>query len=182
MAIRRESYPFLKPWEPEWRPEHCTRAAYRRHHRYQTRAARDDQGYALHIFRNTDHALLGAVTVSNVQRGIAHSASLGYWIGAPHARQGYMREALTLLIPALFDDMELHRVTAAAVTRNQASRALLEGLGFRHEGTARAFLQIDGRWQDHALYALLSGDPRPVLPNQSTSTHPDIPPDPGALP
>lgn len=159
--LRRESYDFLKPWEPAWSPENCTRAFYLRQYRNQAFAARDDRGYAFHIFRNSDRALLGAVTLANVQRGVAHSGSLGYWIGARYARQGYMREALATLVPALFKQFHLHRLEAATVTCNRPSRTLLESLGFRCEGTARGYLKIDGRWQDHVLYALLVTDPFP---------------------
>ena len=42
-------------------------------------------------------------------------------------------------------------------------RRLLEHIGFRQEGIARAYLQIAGRWQDHLFYALLDSDvPPPV--------------------
>ncbi len=159
--LRRESYAFLKPWEPAWLPNNCTRAFYLRQYRTQIFAARDDRGYAFHIFRNSDRALLGAVTLANVQRGVAHSGSLGYWIGARYARQGYMRQALATLVPALFEQLHLHRLEAAAVTCNRPSRALLESLGFRYEGMARDYLKIDGRWRDHVLYALLVTDPFP---------------------
>ncbi len=168
VSLRKESYAFLKSWEPSWRPENCTRSSYLRQYRGQVFAARDDRGYAFHIFRNADKALLGAVTVANVQRGVAHSASLGYWIGAPYARQGYMREAISILVPMLFRQMKLHRLEAAAVTSNWPSRLLLENLGFRCEGMARDYLKIDGRWRDHALYALLATDP---LPGPSASAN-----------
>ncbi len=161
VALRTASHAFLRPWEPAWRPEHCTRSFYRRQHRSQRLAAREDQGYAFHIFRNADRALVGAVTVANVRRGVADSASIGYWIGASYARRGYMREAIAVLVPTLFGPLRLHRLEAAAVTANRPSRGLLERLGFRQEGTARDYLRIDGRRQDHALYALLATDPRP---------------------
>ncbi|MCY4431872.1 MAG: GNAT family protein [Rhodospirillales bacterium] len=161
VSLRKESYAFLKSWEPSWLPENCTRSYFLRQYRRQGFAAREDRGYAFHIFRNADRALLGAVTAANVQRGVAHSASLGYWIGAPHARQGYMREAIAVLVPMLFGTLKLHRLEAAAVTCNWPSRLLLESLGFRCEGLARDYLKIDGRWQDHALYAMLATDPLP---------------------
>ena len=97
---------------------------------------------------------------SNIRRGVAQSGSLGYWIGQPFARQGYMTEALQGLIGFAFDDLGLHRIEAACLPSNQASRAVLEKIGFSEEGFARDYLRINGSWQDHALFAMLKNDPR----------------------
>ena len=54
--------------------------------------------------------------------------------------------------------MELHRVEASCLPNNEASRRLLEKLGFTCEGLARGYLRIDGVWRDHLIYALLRED------------------------
>ena len=110
--------------------------------------------------RRRDDALLGGITFSNVRRGVAQSASLGYWIGAPHAHQGYMTEALSAVLDFAFDHLALHRVEAACLPDNEASQGLLLKIGFQDEGYARQYLRINGRWQDHRLFALLKGDKR----------------------
>ena len=115
------------------------------------------------VFRRSDDALLGGITISNVRRGIAQTCSVGYWIGEPYARCGYMTEALSSLLPFIFDNLRLHRIEAAVLPENEASRGLLDKVGFREEGYARQFLRIDGQWQDHVLFGMLSSDPRPVL-------------------
>ena len=99
--------------------------------------------------------MLGALTLSNVRRGVAQMATLGYWIGAPFARQGYMTDALQALLPFAFDHLHLHRVEAACLPRNDASIALLRRAGFEQEGLARSYLKINGAWQDHLLFARL---------------------------
>ena len=59
----------------------------------------------------------------------------------------------------------LHRIEAACLPHNTDSMRLLEGVGFTREGYARAYLKINGVWQDHVLYGLLENDPvRPSLP------------------
>ena len=98
--------------------------------------------------------------MSNLQRGVAMSCSLGYWIGQPHARQGYMSEALRRLLPFVFETLGLHRIEAACLPTNVASRGLLQKIGFREEGYARGYLRINGAWHDHVLFALLAEDYR----------------------
>lgn len=157
-ALREQSRDFLKPWEPSWPPDDLSRAAFRQRLRHFARALRLDEAYPFFIFRKADGALLGGCTLSHVRRGIAQTASLGYWIGAPFARQGYMTQALGALIPFAFNDLHLHRIEAACLPGNEASRRLLTKLGFKEEGFARGFLRIDGAWRDHALFALLAED------------------------
>jgi ribosomal-protein-alanine N-acetyltransferase len=57
-----------------------------------------------------------------------------------------------------FSDLGLHRVEAACLPGNEPSRRLLERVGFRCEGEARAYLRINGNWADHLLYAMISTD------------------------
>ncbi len=159
--LRASSRAFLEPWEPAWSENALHQATYRRRLRRQARESREDKGYSFFIFRRDDDALLGGVTLSDLQRGIAMSCSLGYWIGAPHARRGLTTEALRALLPFAFETLELHRIEAACLPDNVASERLLRKLGFREEGYARDYLRINAVWHDHLLFALLSADLRP---------------------
>ena len=100
-----------------------------------------------------DNALVGGLALANIRRGVAQAGSLGYWVGAPYVRRGYMTAAVRALIPVAFDVLRLHRLEAACIPTNLASVRLLEKTGFRREGYARAYLCINGIWQDHLLYA-----------------------------
>lgn len=157
---RRDSRDHLKPWEPVWPPDHLTRGAFRHRVRWSRKAMRLKRAWPFLIFARDETALIGAVTLDNVRRGPAEAATLGYWTAAAHARQGYMREALTALRRHAFEELGLSRIEAGCLPENAASRALLESIGFTEEGVARAFLQIDGRWRDHVLYATLRADRR----------------------
>ena len=103
--------------------------------------------------------MVGGLTLANVRRGVAQAGSIGYWIGAPFARQGYMTAAMRALVPFCFGTLHLHRLEAACIPTNEASIRLLEKTGFQREGYARAYLCINGIWQDHLLYARLKEDP-----------------------
>ena len=157
-ALREQSRAFLTPWEPTWPADDLSRAAFRRRLRRYAEDMRADQSYALFIFRTDDSALVGGLTLANVRRGVAQSGSLGYWIGSPFARRGYMLAAVRALIPFGFGALRLHRLEAACIPTNAASIGLLEKAGFAREGYAREYLCINGMWQDHLLFARLKDD------------------------
>jgi [ribosomal protein S5]-alanine N-acetyltransferase len=156
--LREVSRAFLTPWEPTWPADDLTRSAFRRRLKRYTEDLRNDLAYAFLIFRNDDNALMGGLTLANIRRGVAQAGSIGYWIGAPFARQGHMTAALRALIPFCFGTLRLHRLEAACIPTNAASVGLLEKTGFQREGYARAYLCINGDWQDHLLYARLKDD------------------------
>ncbi len=158
--VRASSRTFLKPWEPSWSAAALTRTAYRHRLRLQARERRDNTGYRFFIFRRGDDDLVGGVNLSNIQRGVAMSCSIGYWIGKAHAHRGLMSDAVEALLPFVFDKIALHRLEAACLPSNVASEGLLRKLGFRQEGYARAYLRIDGAWQDHLMFAMLACDYR----------------------
>ncbi len=158
--LRGASRDFLVPWEPSWPEDALTAAAYRRRLRQMAAEWRTDQGYGLFLFSNASNNLVGGVNLSNVRRGVAQAASLGYWMGAPFAHQGMMSEAVAALLPYAFDRLGLHRIEAACLPHNKASRRLLARLGFREEGYAVQYLKINGVWQDHILHALLAEEYR----------------------
>jgi [ribosomal protein S5]-alanine N-acetyltransferase len=154
-ALREGSREFLKPWEPTWPADDLTRSAFRRRVRRYAEDLRSDQGYAFLIVRNQDGALVGGLTLANIRRGVAQAASLGYWMGLPFIRRGYMTAAVAAVIPFAFATLRLHRLEAACIPINAGSIRLLEKNGFTREGYAREYLCINGIWQDHLLYARL---------------------------
>jgi ribosomal-protein-alanine N-acetyltransferase len=157
-AVRGASREFLAPWEPSWAADELTRAAFRRRLRRHDGEIRDDVAYPFFVFRVADDQLVGGCTISNIRRGVCQSGSIGYWIGAAHARQGYTSSAVAAIIPFVFSTLGLHRLEAACIPSNEPSRRLLNKLGFREEGHARGYLQINGEWRDHVLFALLEDD------------------------
>lgn len=159
-GLRDESRDFLTPWEPVWSRDHLSRKSFTNRVHWAARAAHAGTGFPFFITRRSDGALLGAVTLDNVRRGPAQSATVGYWIGQPHARHGYMREALGVLVHYAFTTLDLSRIEAACLPENAASRGVLEKSGFKYEGVAQSYLQIDGRWRNHVLYANLRSDRR----------------------
>lgn len=162
-SLRERSRAFLTPWEPTWPADDLTRAAFRRRVRRHQKEIENDESYAFLLFRNDD-VLLGGLTLGQIKRGVVQSATLGYWIGAPFAGKGYMSRAVRAVAEFAFSSLRLHRVEASCLPSNVPSIRLLERIGFRREGYARAFLRINGVWQDHLLFGLLESDRAPPSP------------------
>ena len=157
--LRGESRAFLTPWEPTWPADDLTRTAYRRRIRRYQGEIRDEHAYPFFIYRPSDYVLLGGITLSNVTRGMTQTATIGYWMGERHAGRGVMTRALRVLAPFAFNSLRLHRLEAACLPHNRPSIRILEKIGFQREGLARGLVCINGRWQDHLVFALLSEDP-----------------------
>lgn len=159
-TVRSDSRAFLEPWEPTWPTDVLSRSSFRRRIKRYARDARDDKGYSFFIFQQSDNALIGGINLSHVHRGVSQTCSIGYWTAEPYARLGYMSDAVRTVLRFIFDELSLHRVEAACVPSNIPSRDLLRKVGFTEEGYARKYLRINGRWEDHLLFAYLAADPR----------------------
>ena len=158
--LRAQSRDHLQPFEPRWPSDELLKSAYRRRLRHYQRELREDLGYAFGIFSLADDRLVGGVSLSNVRRGVTQAAQLGYWLGSPHLRKGYMADAVAAILPYTFFGLRLHRVEAATLPTNGSSVRVLERNGFEREGYARRYLKINDDWHDHILFALLVEDYR----------------------
>src|SRR5262249_7189772 len=96
--------------------------------------------------------------LSQIFYGGFQSAYMGYYVGAPFAREGYMTEGLTLALRYAFTKLRLHRVEANIQPTNRPSLALVQRAGFTREGFSRRYLKIGGKWRDHERWAILVED------------------------
>jgi [ribosomal protein S5]-alanine N-acetyltransferase len=113
---------------------------------------------ALLVCRRDDRAILGFFNLSHITRGSLQSAYLGYAAGSTYAHQGYMREAIELVLREAFVNLRLHRIEANIQPGNHASIALARGAGFSREGFSPRYLKIGGRWRDHERWAIVAED------------------------
>ena len=159
-ALRQDSRDFLTQWEPTWAREHLTRKAFTNRVYWAQRSIANQTAVPLFLVRRSDDMLLGAITLDNIRRGPAQAGTTGYWIGQPFVRQGFMKEAIDAVVHYAFRTLDLSRVEAGCLPENTPSRRLLEQCGYKYEGVAQSYLQIDGRWRNHVLYANLRADRR----------------------
>ena len=155
-ALRRGSRDFLKPYEPRWTEADLGRKVFTTRVKRAREEAEEGTDYSFFIFlpHGQHETLVGGVTLSNVRRRAAQFVNLGYWMGQQFAGKGLMTEAVSTCLPFVFDTLDLHRIHAAFLPGNAASRKVLERNGFVEEGFAEKYLQINGRWEDHVLFGL----------------------------
>ena len=158
--LRHESKAFLSPWEPIWAPDHLSRASFTNRVYWSQRAVKNGNAVPLFVFHKEAGQLVGAITLDNIRRGPSQVGTIGYWVGQQYARQGFMSEAIIAMVAHAFGALDLSRVESACLPDNLASRGVLEKAGFKYEGVAQSYIQINGRWRNHVLYAALRGDRR----------------------
>ncbi len=83
------------------------------------------------------------------------TAEIGFTIAPEHQGRGLAREAVTLLLGFLFEDLGKHRVTASCDARNAPSAKLLAAVGMRREGHLVEGTWAKGEWTDDLLFAIL---------------------------
>lgn len=158
--LRHQSRAFLSPWEPIWAADHLSRASFTNRVYWSQRAVKNGNAVPLFVFHKEAGQLVGAITLDNIRRGPSQVGTVGYWVGQQYARQGFMSEAIIAMVAHAFGALDLSRVESACLPDNVASRGVLEKAGFKYEGVAQSYIQINGRWRNHVLYAALRGDRR----------------------
>jgi [ribosomal protein S5]-alanine N-acetyltransferase len=156
LALRRQSRELHLPWEPlpEDGSDPISPLAFQRF-----LDGADSPHTQKHLMcRNHDDAIVGYVGLNQIFLGPFCSCYMGYWIGAPYARQGYATEGVRLALERAFTRLGLHRVEANIIPTNAPSLGVARKCGFRKEGYSPRYLRIAGQWQDHERWAMTVED------------------------
>ena len=154
--LRKENMSYLKPWEPIWNIHELERSHFVKRVRFFEKLSINDEAYSFLIFEKPNLQLIGEININNVQRGVVQSCSIGYWISENKMGLGFMSEAISLIRKFTFDELELHRIEAACLEKNQRSLNTLKKNYFNIEGVAKKYLKINGKWQDHILLSCIN--------------------------
>lgn len=142
---------FLAPYTPRVEDSFYTPSGQLERIEAARRRARTGSTYSFAI--ELDGALAGTLTISDVVRSGFQSAHLGYWVSRPLNGRGVATAAVAAAVDLAFGELGLHRLQAATLVHNQASQRVLAKNRFERIGLSREYLSIDGRWQDHILFA-----------------------------
>lgn len=161
--VRARNHDWLRPWDATVPPGASPRpSSYGAVTRSLLQQAR--RGQALPFVIEVDGRFVGQVTVSNVSRGSAQWASIGYWISADVAGRGIMPRAVAMVIDHCLGPVGLHRIEVCVRPENTNSLRVVEKLGLHQVGYAPRFLHIDGAWRDHRIFAVTAEEaPQGVL-------------------
>lgn len=115
-----------------------------------------DSSCCLNLYLKETGQLIGMVNYSNIIRGAFYSCFLGFKIAEPMQGKGLMTEAMKASISYVFDTLNLHRISANYMPRNERSARVLEKCGFQKEGVAEDYLYINEKWEQHVLTSLIN--------------------------
>lgn len=154
-AVLRQNRAFLAPWEPVRDEGYFMVDGQQRV--IDALLEQYDMGTCMpRVIVDEDDQVVGRVVLNGIVRGFFQSCSLAYWLSASHTGRGLATTAVEETVTLAFRDLSLHRVQAETLTQNERSQRLLQRLGFEQYGTARSYLKVAGRWQDHVLFQRLS--------------------------
>ena len=149
-AFYQKNKDFLQPFEPKYDPDFCTVGYQKAILKADARAARDNTGLRYWCFRKEDpDTPCGCVALTSIVWGAFRSATVAYKTDGDLLRQGYAAEALNAVVELAFEGLNLHRLEASIMPRNQASLALARKCGFSEEGRSPRYIRINGVWEDH---------------------------------
>lgn len=156
LALRRANRAFLEPYESRRDERFYTPDGQARELRLDREAWTSGVGYGFAVLDTTGAVdrLIGRVALANVVLGSWRNATLGYWIDEASGSRGHATEAVLLTLRFAFEDLRLHRVQPAVMPRNKRSIRVVQKCGFRDEGLAERYLQINGIWEDHRIFAM----------------------------
>lgn len=116
-----------------------------------------DKNYAFGIFAKENQELIGEISLSRVARGPLQRCMVGYSLDSHFNGKGFTTEAVSLAVEFAFIELKLHRVEAGVMPSNTGSMRVLEKAGFHKEGLEQKGVMINGSWEDHFIFAILSG-------------------------
>jgi len=153
--IRTRDEVTIVPWDAtsplSWVERH-TKGQWHSHRSLLMSAAR--RGEVLPFVITLGGQFAGQVTIGGVQRGALRGGWVGYWVDSTVQRGGVATAAVALAVGHALGPVGLHRIEATIAPENKASQAVVAHLGFRQEGCLQRYLDINGAWRDHLLFAI----------------------------
>lgn len=157
VRLRALNAEWTGPWDST-SPMQIAPVSFARLVRDQDRLGR--QGELLPFAVTVDGELVGQIHLFNIVRGALRSAGAGYWISKQYAGRGITPFALATVIDHAFSELRLHRVEVNIRPDNATSLAVVRKVGLRDEGLRLAYLHINGTWEDHRSFAIVTEDLR----------------------
>ncbi|EKO3452298.1 ribosomal protein S5-alanine N-acetyltransferase [Vibrio fluvialis] len=147
---------YLKPWEPKREEAFFSELGWQQRLIKLSELHKMSLGFYLLIIDADSDEMLGTISFSNISRFPFYACNVGYSLAEQAQGKQIMTRVLKMACDYMFNEQNLHRVMASYMPHNKRSEAVLQRLGFVHEGQAKDYLLIDGQWQDHNLTSLVN--------------------------
>ncbi|WP_246201089.1 ribosomal protein S5-alanine N-acetyltransferase [Vibrio ziniensis] len=152
----RDNREHLKPWDPVREDAFFTTGGWQQRLLKLSEVHKLSLGFYLLIIDIKTDKMLGTISFSNLNRFPIHTCNVGYSLAHIAQGKGTMTRALQMACNYMFSFQNMHRIMAAYIPRNKRSESVLERVGFLHEGHAKDYILIDGKWEDHNLMSLIN--------------------------
>lgn len=116
----------------------------------------DNNGISWAMEEKQSKCLIGTIGFWRIEKE-NHRAEIGYVLNPKWQNKGIMHEALSVMIPYAFQQLQLHSIEAIIDPDNIASAKLLEKNNFRREGFFKENCFFEGKFLDAAVYSLVKG-------------------------
>lgn len=149
-AFYAKNRDFLQPFEPKYDEDFATLRYQRALLRRDRQRSREGEALRFWLFlKEAPGTAIGCVVLDNIRLGAFRCGTLAYKMDRDLLGQGYATEAVEAMVELAFAGLELHRLEAHIMPRNEASLALARRCGFSEEGRSPRYICINGVWEDH---------------------------------
>ena len=141
---------------PTFEDDYYTLDSKRKYINDSTKHKEDDKEYSFGIYLKDNGKLVGGISLFQISRGSLQKCLIGYSLDQQYNGRGYTTEAVSLAVEFAFNELKLHRVEAGVMLSNMGSMRVLEKAGFHKEGIEQKGVKINGQWEDHQIFAIIS--------------------------
>lgn len=111
------------------------------------------------FYKNEFIGIIGLEDIRKQERKWRHdTAEMGYWLNPEHHNQGFMSEAVKVILEFGFHKYKLNSITIAHISNNKASEKVIMKAGFRYIGEQKDFCYFDNQWWNHKIYEMIKTD------------------------
>lgn len=147
---------FFQKYSPTFDDDFYTIDSTRKYISDSVKQREEDKSYSFGICLKDNGKLVGDISIFHIFRGSLQKCLIGYSLDKQYNGNGYTTEAVSLIVEFAFNELHLHRVEAGVMLSNIGSMRVLEKSGFHREGIEQKGVKINGQWQDHQIFAMIS--------------------------
>ncbi|MFF2754921.1 GNAT family N-acetyltransferase [Psychrobacillus sp. NPDC058041] len=145
-------------FEPLHRNDYYTTSVQREKIRESLLLMNEKREFSFGVFAHGTDQMIGSISLYSLKRMPFSSGLIGYSIDEQFIGKGIASEAVHLVKLFGFEHVQLNRIEAFVSPKNLGSIKVLENNAFQREGLLQSLLYINGKWEDHYIYASINNE------------------------